>query len=158
IEYAADGLQPVFAALAGAADDARRSGVNEVRLVPLLLFPAGHARDDLRVILRGAAQLHPDIRWCCMPLLRPAPPLLPALGARIAAAEAHGGMRAEAIVLAGRGSSSPHANRRLPGIVCARLHRLDGRPVVHAFASLAPPATDEVLEGLYAQGIRSAVV
>ena len=158
IEYPADGLQPVFTALADAASDARAGGGNEVRLVPLLLFPAGHARDDLRVILRGAGRLHPDVRWRCMPLLRPAAPLIAALGARIAAAEARSGMHAEAIVLAGRGTSSAHANRRLPGIVCARLHRLDGRPVVHAFASLSPPATDQALEELYARGVRSAVV
>jgi cobyrinic acid a,c-diamide synthase len=158
IEYPADGLHAVFAALARAAADARDSGAGEVRLVPLLLFPAGHARDDLGVILRGAARLHPDVRWRCVPLLRPSAPLLAALGARIAAAESRSGFRAEAIVLAGRGSSSAHANRRLPGIVCARLHRLDGRPVVHAFASLATPSTDAALEALYAQGVRSAVV
>jgi cobyrinic acid a,c-diamide synthase len=158
IEYPADGLQAVFAALADAAADARDGGAGEVRLVPLLLFPAGHARDDLGVILRGAARLHPDVRWRCVPLLRPSAPLLAALGARIAAAEARRGFRAEAIVLAGRGSSSAHANRRLPGIVCARLHRLDGRRVVHAFASLAMPSTDAALEALYAEGLRSAVV
>ncbi len=158
IEYPAEGLHPVFAALADAADDARAAGVHEVRLVPLLLFPAGHARDDLAVILRGAARLHPDLRWRCMPLLRPSAPLLAAVGARIAEAEARCGWRSEAIVLAGRGSSSPHANRRLPGLVCARLQRLDGRPVVHAFASLAPPAVDVALDELHARGVRSAVV
>ncbi|HEV7678284.1 MAG TPA: cobyrinate a,c-diamide synthase [Candidatus Dormibacteraeota bacterium] len=158
IEYPSYGLQPVFAALGDAAGDARASGAGEVRLVPLLLFPAGHARDDMRVIVRGAARLHPDVRWRCMPLLRPAPPLLAALGARIAEAEARSGLRAEAIVVAGRGSSSEHANHRLPAIVCRRLHRLDGRPVVHAFASLAPPSTGGALETLYGQGVRSAVV
>ena len=158
IEYPADGLPPVFTALAEAADEARASGVNEVRLVPLLLFPAGHARDDVAVILRGAARLHPDVRWRCVPLLRPAPALLAAVGARIAEAEARAGWRAEAVVLAGRGSSSAHANQRLPAIVCERLHRLDGRLVVHAFASLARPATDVALEELYARGVRSAVV
>lgn len=158
IEYACDGLPPVFDAVAAAADDAHASGVHEVRLVPLLLFPAGHARDDVAVILRGAARLHPDVRWRCVPLLRPAPALLAAVAARIAEAEARSGFRAEAIVLAGRGSSSAHANARLPRIVGERLHRLDGRAVVHAFASLAPPATDAALEQLYARGVCSAVV
>jgi cobyrinic acid a,c-diamide synthase len=158
IEYPSAGLQPVFAALADAAADALASRADEVRLVPLLLFPAGHARDDMRVIVRGAARLHPDLHWRCMPLLRPSPPLLAALGARIAEAEARSGFRADAIVLAGRGSSSAHANLRLPSIVCRRLHRLDGRTVVHAFASLAPPSTDAALDELYAQGMRSAVV
>ena len=158
IEYPADGLGPVFAALALAADEARASGAGMVRLVPLLLFPAGHAQDDVRVVIRGAAQLHPGVRWQCMPLLRPAPALLAAVGARIAEAEARAGWRAEAVVLAGRGSSSAHANRRLPSIVCEHLHRVDGRPVVHAFASLAPPTADQALESLYAQGVRSAVV
>ena len=158
IEYPADGLQPVFAALAAAAGEARASGAGEVRLVPLLLFPAGHARDDVRVIIRGAAQLHPDVRWRCMPLLRPAPALLAALAARIAEAESRWGWRAEAIVVAGRGTSSEHANRRLPAIVCERLHRLDGRLVVHAFASLAPPDAHLALDELYARGVRSAVV
>jgi cobyrinic acid a,c-diamide synthase len=110
------------------------------------------------VILRGAATLHPDVRWRCVPLLRPSAPLLAALGARIAEAEARAGFRPEAILLAGRGSSSPHANRRLPGIVCARLHRLDGRPVAHAFASLAAPSTGDALAELHARGVRSAVV
>jgi cobyrinic acid a,c-diamide synthase len=158
IEYPAPGLQAVFAALADAAEDARASGAQEARLVPLLLFPAGHARDDLSVIIRGAARLHPDVRWRCMPLLRPSAPLLAALDARIGEAEGRSGFRAEAIVLAGRGSSLAHANHRLPGIVCARLHQLDGRPVVHGFASLAAPATDAALEQLYTQGVRSAVV
>ena len=158
IEYPADGLQPVFSALAGAAAEARCSGAGGVRLVPLLLFPAGHARDDLRVIVRGAARLHPDVRWECMPLLRPGPALLAAVGARIAAAEARCGWRAEAIVVTGRGSSLEHANRRLPAIVGELLHRVDGRPVVHAFASLAAPTVDAALEELHARGVRSAVV
>jgi cobyrinic acid a,c-diamide synthase len=158
IEYPAEGLQPVFTALAAAADEARSSGVRAVRLVPLLLFPAGHARDDVRVIVRGAATLHPDVRWRCMPLLRPGSALLAAVGARIAEAETRAGWRADVIVVAGRGSSWEHANRRLPAIVCERLHRLDGRPVVHAFASLAPPTADAALEQLHAEGVRSAVV
>ncbi|TMD97674.1 MAG: hypothetical protein E6I76_05785, partial [Chloroflexi bacterium] len=52
IEYPAPGLDPVFATLAAAAEDARRAGHCEVRLVPLLLFPAGHAGDDLAVVIR----------------------------------------------------------------------------------------------------------
>ncbi|HVS42258.1 MAG TPA: cobyrinate a,c-diamide synthase [Candidatus Dormibacteraeota bacterium] len=158
IEYPAAGLEPVFATLAAAAEDARRLGRDEVRLVPLLLFPAGHAGDDLAVVIRGARLLHPGVRWRCAPLLRPSPALLAALGERVRAADAALGERAAAIVVAGRGTTSVHANRRLERLVAVPLHALDGRPVEHAFASLAAPAVGEALERLRDAGHESAVV
>jgi cobyrinic acid a,c-diamide synthase len=158
IEYPADGLDPVFATLAAAAGDALRQGVAEVRVVPLLLFPAGHAGDDLAVVLRGARLLHPAVRWRCAPLLRPAPALLAALGERVRAAEAELGDRADAILVVGRGTTSAHANRRLERLVAARLHALDGRPVEHAYASLARPGVAAALHRLRATGAGGVVV
>lgn len=158
IEYPAAELEPVFATLASAAADALRLGAGEVRLVPLLLFPAGHAGDDMAVVIRGARLLHPAVRWRCAPLLRPAPALLAALGERVRAADAELGVRAEAVVVVGRGTGSAHANRRLDRLVAARLHAADGRPVAHAFASLAPPTVAAALERLREQGVTSAVV
>ncbi|HEY0410888.1 MAG TPA: CbiX/SirB N-terminal domain-containing protein, partial [Candidatus Dormibacteraeota bacterium] len=106
IEYPAPALEPVFATLAAAAADSLRLGSGEVRLVPLLLFPAGHAGEDMAVVIRGARLLHPRVRWRCAPLLRPAPALLAALGERVRAADAELGGRAEAVVVVGRGTGS----------------------------------------------------
>jgi cobyrinic acid a,c-diamide synthase len=158
IEYPADGLEPVFATLAAAADEAQGRGIDEVRVVPLLLFPAGHAGEDLTVVLRGARLLHPGVRWRCAPLLRPAPALLAALAERVRAADGELGGRADAVLVVGRGSTSPHANRRLERLVADPLHRLDGRPVEPAYASLAPPGVAVALERLRGAGARSVAV
>jgi cobyrinic acid a,c-diamide synthase len=157
IEYPAEGLGAVFATLAETAEDARRLG-GEARLVPLLLFPAGHAGDDLAVVIRGARLLHPGVRWRCAPLLRPCAALLAALGERVRGGDDALGERAAGIVVVGRGTTSAHANRRLERLVAARLHALDGRPVEHAFASLAPPAVAGALQRLRDAGAESAVV
>jgi len=158
IEYPAAGLPPVFAALAQAAAEARALGAGAVRLVPLLLFPAGHAGDDMRVVVRGGRLLHGDLRIGCVPLLRPAPPLMAALRDRIAEAEAAASMRAEVLLVVGRGSTSAYANARLRDRVASTLHQLDGRPAGHAFASLASPTVTAALSALVQRGAHRVLV
>jgi cobyrinic acid a,c-diamide synthase len=152
IEYPAERLPPVFSALADATEEARMRGAGAVRLVPLLLFPAGHAGDDMRVVVRGGRLLHRDIHIGCVPLLRPAPALLAALRDRIAEAEMSSSMRATALLVVGRGSTSAYANRRLRDRVAHALHQVDGRHVGHAFASLAPPTVADALSALVGRG------
>lgn len=159
IEYACPGLPFVFPALAAAVAAARERGSDEVRIVPLLLFPAGHAGEDVRVIVRGGRLLHPGVRLRCTPLLRPAPPLLAALRDRIAAAEATRlSAAADALLVVGRGSTWPHANRRLDDRIRAWLADVDGRPVGHAFASLALPTVSDGLDALVRRGALRIVV
>jgi cobyrinic acid a,c-diamide synthase len=158
IEYPDGELWPAFAALADAAGEARRRALDEVRVVPLLLFPAGHAQEDLRTVIRGGRLLHPDLRLRCVPLLRPSPALLDAATARLRAAEAQAGSAADAVLVVGRGSTCAHANARLARLVGAALERRTGLPVAHAFASLAPPTVSDAVRALAAAGAAHVVV
>ena len=149
IEYPDGELRPAFAALDEAAGEARARGVGEVRVVPLLLFPAGHAQEDLRIVIRGGRLLHPDLRLRCVPLLRPSPALFDAAMARLRDAETEAGCAGDAVLVVGRGSTCAHANARLARLVGTALEQRTGLPVTSAFASLAPPTVaDGILDRL----------
>jgi len=158
IEYPDVELRPAFAALADAAGEARDHGVDEVRVVPLLLFPAGHAQEDLRIVIRGGRLLHPDLRLRCVPLLRPSPALLEAAMTRLRDAETEAGCAGDAVLVVGRGSTCAHANARLARLVGTALQQRTGLPVTSAFASLAPPTVADGIRALAAAGAAHIVV
>ncbi|MCO8122390.1 sirohydrochlorin chelatase [Stieleria sp. TO1_6] len=124
-------------------------GVRHVRVAPLLLFAAGHARQDIpRAIVACAAETPGVTHSQSGPLSR-APSIIRLLGDRIEQAAAESDMslgRETALVAVGRGSYDPcaQADMQVLGQVVARRAGLIHHAV--GFYAMAQPRLPDVLD------------
>ncbi len=144
-----------------------RAGVKELVVVPVLLFSAGHARQDIpEAVEAAAAQFGMRIRRQCSSLCLD-PAIVNLSGERFhQALERHAGMGADvnlisrgvALALIGRGSSSDEATAAM--LQFAEL-RVRATPVAWSsvgFIHAQRPTVDEALDGLAATGLPLLVV
>lgn len=143
-----------------ALDAVVAAGARDLVMVPLVLLPAGHLKDDGPAALERARTRHPAVRFRYGRELGPHPSLLALATARAREALARlPGEGPAAVALIGRGSTDPDANAELFK-VARLLEEGRGLPGVEAgFVSLAPPLVEEVLERCRRLGaMRIAVV
>jgi len=121
---------------------------NDVVVVPLLLFAAGHVKNDIPIALARARNDHPTVRFHAAPALGVHGSLAEVAFDRATAVKALEPSRAArtAFVVVGRGSSDPDAN----GDFC-KLVRLvaEGRGLMRvepAFIGITRPSVEETLE------------
>lgn len=146
-------VEPSFLELASPSIEAgwdrlMARGARRVIVAPLLLFAAGHAKQDIPAAVAAAARRHPDSTWRQADHLGCHPQLLElsarrALGA-IPPQSAHPG--APWLVVAGRGSRDDEAIAET-GKYAERLRRQLGYPdAAVGFLALAQPKLTEVLD------------
>ena len=149
-----------------AVDALVAGGARDVVAVPLVLFGAGHLKDDGPALLGRARRRHPDVRFrlardlgihpsvlavaedrARAALLRsPAPSGGEAAARPVTAAHDHPSHLTEAVVLVGRGSTDPDACAEM--VKFARLLE-DGRglgSVEAAFAAMSRPGVEGALD------------
>jgi len=135
-----------------ALDDLVAAGATDVIAVPVVLFGAGHLKDDGPALLGRARRRHPGVRFRLARDLGIHPAVLDVAEDRVRAAaepltrDGQRGGRHEAVVLVGRGSTDPDACADL--VKLARLLE-DGRGLgsVHAaFAGMSHPDVEEALD------------
>jgi sirohydrochlorin ferrochelatase len=124
-------------------------GVRQIRVVPLLLFSAGHAKFDVPGALRDAAARHPGLEFSIADPLGLDAPIVAlsqrrfdeALTARAAVpiAETYW-------LIVGRGSSDPDATHGLEQLARRRHERLGTANSSWCFVAAARPTLDEGLE------------
>lgn len=174
VRVAAGFIEFVEPGLDEAIDSMVAGGTTSIVAVPLVLFGAGHLKDDGPAALARARARHPGVSYAYARELGVHPDVLAVVGdrARQCASLLPEG-RADAVVVVGRGSTDPDANADLSK--AARL-LADGRdltePVVApqpgapalgivlpAFVSLASPGVADALDQCAALGAtRIAVV
>ncbi len=161
---------PVDAAL----DALVAGGATDVVVVPVVLFGAGHLKDDGPAVLGRARRRHPTVRFRLARDLGIHPAVLAVAEDRARAAAAPDGQErwmgarpegagddgpaAAAVVLVGRGSTDPDACADL--VKLARLLE-DGRglgPVEAAFVAMSHPDVEEALERSRLLGATSITV
>lgn len=125
-------------------------GVDHIDVAPLLLFAAGHAKQDIPEIIHRCQQQTPHITWTqSRPLSRhPAVIELALKRAWGALARCQAGQQRRAFVLVGRGSHDPCAQADTRVLAALLGHRL---PVAHsatAFYAMAQPDVPNVLNKL----------
>ncbi len=133
-------------------------GAREISAVPLMLFAAGHAKDDIPATLVREQISHPEVDFHYGRALGIRPELLKLVEERVSAVVPEDEKEETAVLVVGRGSSDPDANSDLAKI--ARLF-YEGRPyllVETAFVSLAPPSVPEALRRCERLGARRVVV
>lgn len=140
IELAHPALADALRTVASSSDD--------VVVVPLLLFAAGHVKNDIPIALARARKEHPRVRFHAAPALGVHGSLAEVAFDRAASIEALDPARAArtAFVVVGRGSSDPDAN----GDFCKVVRLVaEGRGLMRAepaFIGITRPAVEETLE------------
>ena len=134
-----------------ALDDLVAAGADDVVAVPVVLFGAGHLKDDGPAVLGRARRRHPHVRFRLARDLGVHPAVLAVAEDRARAALAGAPAAgpdddATAVVLVGRGSTDPDACAEM--VKLARLLQ-DGRglgSVEAAFAAMSQPGVEAALE------------
>lgn len=116
-----------------------------VVVMPLLLFAAGHAKNDLPIALERARRALPQVRWSAAPALGVHASLVALLKRRVDAALTTAPSRS-AIVVVGRGSSDPDANADFCKVARLLAEGGDYASVTPAFAGIAEPSVPAALE------------
>jgi len=137
--------------------------LDELVVVPVVLFPAGHMKDDGPVLVARAkgSSRNKSLKVTYSSFLGTLPEVVTAISERIV--ESYGHTEASedrAVLLVGRGSTDPDGNAELykaSRLVTEQL-QLDPLSVQSAFVSLAPPSVPDALESLYKMGYREVVV
>ncbi len=133
-------------------------GTRRISAVPLMLFAAGHAKDDIPATLVREKMSHPDLGFRYGRALGIRPELLELMDERISAVVSEEEKEETAVLVVGRGSSDPDANSDLSKV--ARLF-WEGRPysmVEGAYVSMTPPGVAEGLERCRRLGAKRVVV
>lgn len=152
VELATPALGPALGALAA------RASIHRVIAVPLFLFLAGHAKNDIPIALDEARRAHPGVQFTATRALGVHPSLVELAYERARPAlERSRELANTAVIVVGRGSSDPDAN----GDFC-KLVRLFGEgrglgPVVPAFIGITTPRFDAAAE-LVARGRPERIV
>lgn len=133
-------------------------GVRDAVALPLLLTRAFHAKTDIPAVLREATAALPSLRLRTAEVLGPSPLLTAALERRLSEAGLTPADRpVTGLVLACAGSTDPEAGAVIAAV--AREWRHTGWCAVRpAFASAAPPRTEDAVRALRAEGVRRIAV
>ena len=135
-------------------------GATHIRVAPLLLFAAGHAKGDIPEILQRCQAATPEVSFSLSRPLSRHPALIELAVDRLRQTLAACAVEPErtAVVMTGRGNRDVCAQadmRVLSEIIAARV---PAAQVTTAFYAMAPPRLPEVLERLAASRRYRAVV
>lgn len=131
-------------------------GARRVTVAPLLLFAAGHAKDDIPALLAECTHEHRDLEIRLAPPLDCHPKLIELSEIRFREAwhpfggdfEEESGLLPTGILLVGRGSSDESATAEMARFARLRQARHPEIPVEIGFAAKARPSLREALESV----------
>ena len=129
-----------------------------VRVLPLLLTAAYHAKADIPRLLTRVASDFPRLQVSYGDTLGPHPRLLRALERRLAEEDPDGDRARTGVVLAAAGSSDPEANASIGRLASQWQDRAGWRAVRPAYASAAGPTPAAAVTGLLQAGVPRVVV
>jgi sirohydrochlorin ferrochelatase len=129
-----------------------------VRVLPLLLTAAYHAKADIPRLLTRVASDFPRLQVSYGDTLGPHPRLLRALERRLAEADPDGDRARTGVVLAAAGSSDPEANATIGRLAAQWQARAGWLAVRPAYASAAGPSPAAAVTGLLRAGVSRVVV
>lgn len=126
-------------------DLARRC--DDVVVLPLFLFAAGHVKNDLPLALHQARRDFPGVRFTAARALGVHPSLVELALVRVRAAIAEGtSSRKTAVIVVGRGSSDPDANGDFCKVARLLAEGNDFACVLPSFIGITRPLFEEAIE------------
>lgn len=135
-------------------------GVTHIHVAPLLLFAAGHAKQDIPSIVVESQLATPEITWSqSRPLSRhPALVELAVQRGQATVAKCEAPLSRRACVFVGRGSHDPCAQADTRVLAHIVGHRLDVSQTSTAFYAMAKPDVPTVLDETAASGRYTEIV
>ena len=139
-----------------------QGGARHIRVAPLLLFAAGHARTDIPDAVAACASTTPGVRYSQSGPLSRAPSIIDLLAKRLTQATQNADLALDdsvALVTVGRGSYDPcaKADMRVLGEIAA--HRCGFSAHAVGFYAMAEPRLPEVLDDVATSpAVRSVIV
>ncbi len=140
-------------------------GVRRVVAAPLLLFAAGHAKQDIPAVLAGCQRQSPTTSWLLAGPLSRCPEVIELVLERLDQVVAAAGIspraytQETAVVVVGRGNRDPCAQADLRVLTECVIHRRRPRWHRTAFYAMATPSLPQALaEAAAAPGIRHVIV
>lgn len=142
-------------------------GVDHVRVAPLLLFTAGHSREDIPAAIAASAAKTPGVTYAVSRSLSRHPQIVQLALERLAETFARGepfGPSSTALVMVGRGSHDPCARSDmfvLSEVIAARLAEAQDAAlrVETAFYAMCDPRVPEVLDRVASDAaVRNVIV
>jgi sirohydrochlorin cobaltochelatase len=150
IEHARPGMEEGF-------DQVVAAGADEVVVLPVILFAAGHVKADIPEAIQKASERHPSVRFFYERPLGMDPKVLDVLEGRIQ--EAGPFPREEtAILFVGRGTSDPEANGDFAKLCRLLWERTRFAWVETAFMGVTLPTYEQGLARCLALGAKRIVV
>lgn len=136
------------------------SGVTHIHVAPLLLFAAGHAKQDIPSIVAESHLATPEITWSqSRPLSRHRAIVDLAIErGQVAVANCETPRLQRACVFVGRGSHDPCAQADTRVLAHIVGHRLDVAQTITAFYAMAKPDLPTVLDAAAASGRYTEIV
>jgi sirohydrochlorin cobaltochelatase len=137
-----------------------RQGVEHVHIAPLLLFAAGHAKQDIPRVVRECQAAAPGVSFDLARPLSRHRSIVQLVSRRIGdtLASSAASIQSTALVMVGRGNTDPcaQADMRVLSEVISR--RIDVAEVFTAFYAMADPPLPETLDRIARSGRFSEVV
>ncbi|MFC7440422.1 sirohydrochlorin chelatase [Laceyella putida] len=133
-------------------------GATSIKVVPLMLFMAGHAKVHIPLFLHEAQAQYPHVRFTYGRPLEVDELILPILEARIQQAAGANEAEETSILLVGRGSSDAGANSDLYKIARLLWERLNVPWVEACFIGVTDPRMEAGLERCVRLGAKRVVV
>ncbi|WP_146523543.1 sirohydrochlorin chelatase [Stieleria varia] len=136
-------------------------GVKHIHVAPLLLFAAGHARDDIPKALATCQQRNPDVTWDQAGPISRHGAILDLLERRIGEVTGRlDGLELDrtALVMVGRGSFHPCAQADMRVLTEVLARRMNFAVHRTAFYAMAEPKLPEVLSAVATDDITDVIV
>ena len=124
------------------------SGANTIRVAPLLLFAAGHAKQDIPDLLKECQTHHPEVRFTQTGPLSRHQQIVQLACQRVTEATKALDLARTALVMVGRGSHDPCAQADMRILTELIGHRFDFAHYATSFYAMANPRLPEVLDNV----------
>ena len=140
----------------------KESGVNHIIALPIMLFAAGHVKNDIPSVLQEFAAQHPEIQLDFGRDLALDPQLLQAASERIIEAEEkatqHIDRHETLLLVIGRGTSDPDANSNIAKIARMLWEGMGFGWAEVGYSGVTYPLVDEALHHAARLGYRRVIV
>ncbi len=131
---------------------------DEVVIMPLFLFGAGHVKNDIPLMVNGARNNFPGTKFYVALPVGVHPNMVSLISKRVAGALGERDKSRTAVLIVGRGSSDPDANSDFCKLVRLFEETSGYGRVVYSFVGIAKPNVEEALERLVREEVKTIVI
>ena len=131
---------------------------DEITVLPLFLFSAGHVKNDLPLVVESIRQKYPRVIFRMALCLGAHPNMAALVNKRVQEAKMDRKIEKTVVLMVGRGSSDPDAKRDFSKLVRLCEETLPYGRAAYCFMAIVKPTVEEALERLAREGMKTIIV